>query len=55
LSEDFNTDLIAGFFAESQRTGRFVARDETTINKTVWPAPSPEYQSVIDGLVGLVE
>ncbi len=53
--ENFNTDRIVGFFAENLQAGRFGARDETTINETVWPAASPEYQSVIDGLVGLVE
>ena len=55
VAENPNSQLIVDFFAEHLRTGRFVAVDETTVNETVWPAPSPEYRSVIDGLVGLVE
>jgi hypothetical protein len=55
VAENPNSQLIVDYFAEHLRTGRFVAVDETTVNETVWPAPSPEYRSVIDGLVGLVE
>jgi hypothetical protein len=55
ITENANTELIVAFFSEQIRTGRFFAEYQTTINETVWPAPSPEYASVIDGLVGLIE
>ena len=55
VAENPNSQLIVDFLTEHLRTGRFVAVDETTVNETVWPAPSPEYRSVIDGLIALVE
>lgn len=56
ITEDANTELIVNYFAAQLGTGRFAAKDYTTVAPTLWPEfPSADYFSVIDGLFGLVE
>lgn len=54
IEEDAHTALLIEFFAAQLHTGRFVAGDYFN-EHLIWPEPSAQYFSVIDGLFGLVE
>jgi hypothetical protein len=54
IEENAHTRLLIEFFTAQLHTGRFVAQDYFH-DHLIWPEPSADYFSVIDGLFGLVE
>lgn len=55
IAEDRNSELMVAYFGAQRAAGRFIAEDETSNIPTIWPQPSPEYRSLVDGLIWLVE
>lgn len=55
IDENRNTELMVAYFGAQRQAGRFFAEDDTSNIDTVWPSPSPDYRSLIDGLIWLVE
>jgi hypothetical protein len=52
IEENRNTELMVAHFGAQRQAGRFSAVDDTSSIDTVWPPPSPDYRSLIDGLTG---